>query len=98
MNVMKNGKRKMLQGLMILGLVMVSEETYASLSDKFSEYAASDVESANSLYIILGVIAAGIIGKIVQHYFMAEEKKPVTKVRVSNHYNQRQRHIIKKTA
>ncbi len=95
---MKNGKKRMLQGLMILGLVMLSEVTYANLSDKFSEYVDSDIESANSLYIIVGVIAAGVIGKICQHYFMGEETKPVSKARVNSQYNQRQRHIIKKTA
>lgn len=95
---MKNGKKRMLSGLMILGLVMVSEVACASLSEKFSEYVDSDGENANSLFIILGVIAAGVIGKVFQHYFITEEKKPVAKARINSQYHQRPRHIIKKTA
>lgn len=96
MNVMEK-RKKVLSGLMLLGLVMMSQSTYASIGEKFNQYIGSEFANTSGLYIIFGVIGAGIIGKICQNYFMTEEK-PVSKVKVSHHRYHRPRPVIKKTA
>ncbi len=83
---------------MITGLLMVSQSSYASIGKMFNQYIGSEFTDASGFYIILGVISAGVIGSILQHYFNREEKKPVSRVRVKHHYHQRHRHIIRKTA
>lgn len=97
MKVMEK-RKKMLSGLMLLGLIMLSQSSYANLSDKFNKYIGSEFANTSGLYIIFGVIGAGIIGKIIQSYFIREEEKPVSKVRVSHHRYHRPRPVIKKTA
>jgi hypothetical protein len=92
---MKNKENKMLSGLIILGLVMVSQNSYAGLGNKFDQYVGNDAGSVNGLYILLAVIAVGVIGKVCQNYFTTEEHKPVSRVRINHH---RPRHIIKKTS
>ncbi len=95
---MEKRKNKVLSGLMLLGLVMVSQKSYASLSDKFNQYIGSEFANASGFYIILGVIGAGVIGKICQHYFLIDEQKPVMKAKIRAHRHQRPRNVIKKTS
>jgi len=95
---MEKRKNKVLSGLMLLSLVMVSQKSYASLGDTFNQYIGSEFANASGFYIILGVIGAGVIGKICQHYFLVEEEKPVMKAKIRAHRHHRPRNIVKKTS
>jgi len=95
---MENRKKKVLSGIMLMALVMVSQKSYAGLGDKFYQYTGSESAYANGFYIILSVIAVGVIGKICQHYFMSEEDKTASAVKINNHRHHRPKHIIKKTS
>lgn len=91
-------------GLIIVGLTLLSNNSFAGLSTKFKEYVGDGSSNFASLYIIVGVITVGIIGKLVQHYLMKEEAKTSSNVKISNHshHNQhrhnRHRVVIKKTS
>jgi len=91
-------RNKVLSGLMIVGLLMVSQSSYASIGEMFNQYVGNEFANANSFYIILAVVSAGVLGSVFQKTFNREEKKSHSKVRVIHHYNNRPRHIIKKTA
>jgi hypothetical protein len=93
---MKNRKNKILSSLILMSLVMVSQMSYAGLSEKFNQYLGNESAYTSSFYIILGVIGVGVIGKICQYLFMNEEDKPVSRVKVS-HYRHHHPRIIKKT-
>jgi len=94
---MKSRKNKVLSGLTLVALIMVSQKSFAGLGSKFEQYTGSESAYANGFYIILAVIGVGVIGKVCQHYFMTEEHKPASRVRVSHHTHHRAKHIIKKT-
>ena len=64
----------------------------------FNQYIGSEFANANSFYIILAVVIAGVLGSVFQRIFNREEKKSVARVRVTHNYNNRPRPIIKKTA
>ena len=97
-NVMKNRKNKVLSGLLLMGLVMVSQMSYAGLGAKFSQFLGNESAYTSSFYIILSVFGVGVIGKICQHLFLTEEHhQPASKVRVSHHRHHRVR-VIKKTS
>lgn len=97
MNVMENRKNKIISGLVLIGLVVVSHKSFAGLGNKLEQYIGDTSAYANGFYIIMAVIGVGVIGKICQHLFMTEEEQPVSKVRVSHHRHHRTR-IIKKTS
>lgn len=96
---MEKRKNKVLSAILMFGLI--SQSSYAGIGDSFNKYIGSEFSNASGFYIILGVIAAGVVGKICQRYFMVEEEKPVSKVKISQHSHQRHhrhRNIIKKTS
>ena len=101
---MKNRGNGVKTGLTLLGLLMLSNTSFASLSDKFTEYVGGDASNLASLYIIVGVIAVGLLGKLVQHYFMRQEVRTSSNVKMSslnNHNHQRHhrpRGVVKKTS
>lgn len=98
---MKIRNNRGLSGLAVLGLILISQKSYAGLGEKFNQYVGSDFSNASGFYIILGVIGAGIVGKICQYYFMREEEKPISKIKIANHAHHRQhrhRSVIKKTS
>lgn len=82
---------------MLLGLVMFSQNSYAGISDKFHQYIGSEFSSASGFYIVLSVLGAGVIAKLIQHFFMNEKENTVSRVKISHHHHHRQR-IIKKTS
>jgi hypothetical protein len=101
---MKNRKNGVPAGLTLVGLTLLSNNSFAGLSDKFKEYVGDGSSNFASLYIIAGVIAVGIIGKLVQHYLMKEEEKTSSNVKISHHSHHnhhrhhRQRAVVKKTS
>ena len=101
---MKNRRNGVTTGLTLLGLLMLSNTSFASLSDKFTQYVGADASSLASLYIIAGVIAVGVIGKLIQSHIMREEARSVSNVKMSslnNHNHQRHhrpRGVVKKTS
>jgi hypothetical protein len=99
--VMEKRKNKVLSGLMILGLVMSSLQSYAGVGEKFNKFIGSEFTNISGLYIILGVIAAGIIGKVLHHFFIKEEEKAPSNVKIGQHVHHRHhrpRSIVKKTS
>ncbi|MBK6522546.1 MAG: hypothetical protein KBG47_10705 [Bacteroidia bacterium] len=100
---MKNRRNGVTSGLTLLGLLMLSNSSFASLSDKFTQY-VGDASNLASLYIIAGVIAVGVIGKLIQNHMMREEARSTSNVKMSslnNHNHQRHhrpRAVVKKTS
>jgi hypothetical protein len=99
---MKNKKNGVSAGLALVGSMLVSNSSFAGLNDKINQYADNGSSNLTSLYIIAGVIAVGIIGKLVQHYFMKEEVKHSPNVKISHHSHHRHhrhhRAVVKKTS
>ncbi len=100
---MKNRRNGVKSGLTLLGLLMLSNSSFASLSNKFTQY-VGDASNLASLYIIAGVIAVGVIGKLIQSHLMREEARSTSNVKMSslnNHNHQRHhrpRAVVKKTS
>ncbi len=103
-NVMKNRRNGVTSGLTLLGLLMLSNTSFASLTNKFTQYVGGDASNLASLYIIAGVVAVGVIGKLIQNHMMREEARNTSNVKMSslnNHNHQRPyrpRAVVKKTS
>lgn len=100
---MKTKKNGVSTGLMLVGLLVISNNSFASLSSKLKEYAGESSSNLSSLYIIAGVIAVGVIGKIIQNYFMKEGERTSPNVKISGHSQHRHNHrhhraVVKKTS
>jgi hypothetical protein len=101
---MKNKKNGVSAGLLLVGLSLLSNDSFAGLNDKFKEYVGDGSTNFASLYIIAGVVAVGIIGKLVQHYLMKEEVRTSSNVKISHHSHHnhhrhhRHRAVVKKTS
>jgi hypothetical protein len=101
---MKTKRNGVSAGLMIIGLSLLSNNSFAGLNDKFKEYVGDGSSNFASLYIIAGVVVVGIIGKLVQHYLMKEEERTSSNVKISHHSHHnhhrhsRHRAIVKKTS
>lgn len=101
---MKNRRNGVTSGLTLLGLLMLSNTSFASLSDKFTQYVGDSASSLASLYIIAGVVAVGVIGKLIQSRFMREEERSTPNVKMSSinnhnhHRHHRPRAVVKKTS
>lgn len=96
---MKNLKHKLLSGLLVAVLVMQSQVAKAGLADQFNKYIGSEFTSFQGFYIILGVLVAGVIGKLFHYFFIKEDNsKPVSNVRLSHHRHHRHRPVVKKTS
>lgn len=98
---MENKTNKFIAGTILTGLMLLSNTGYASLSDKFNKYIGNDGTHLSSIYILLGVIGVGIIGKVLHHYFMREEERKVTNVKITpnaHHRHHRPRPVVKKTS
>lgn len=99
--VMEKRNNKVLSGLILAGLVMCGHMSYAGVGEKFNKFIGSEFTNISGLYIILGVIAAGIIGKVLHHFFIKDEERTPSNVKISphvHHRHHRQRPIIKKTS
>ncbi len=99
---MKTKKNGVSAGLMLVGL-LISNYSFASLNNKFAQYVGDSSSNLTSIYIIAGVIGVGIIGKLLQHYFMREEEKTSPNVKISHHAHHRHhgrhhRAVVKKTS
>jgi len=83
---------------------MLSNTSFASLTNKFTQYVGGDASNLASLYIIAGVVAVGVIGKLIQNHMMREEARNTSNVKMSslnNHNHQRPyrpRAVVKKTS
>lgn len=100
---MKTKKNGVASGLMLVGSLLLSNTSFASLNNKFAQYVGDSSSNLTSIYIIAGVISVGIIGKLVQHYFMKEEEKTSPNVKISHHAHHRHhgrhhRAVVKKTS
>lgn len=101
---MKTKRKGVSAGLLMGGLILLSNNSFAGLGDKFREYVGEGSSNFASLYIIVGVAAVGIIGKLIQHYLNKEEAKSSSNVKISahshhNHYrHNKHRAIVKKTS
>jgi hypothetical protein len=101
---MKNKKNGVSTGLIFAGLSLLSNNSFAGLNNKFKEYVGDGSSNFASLYIIAGVIAVGIIGKLVQHYLMKEDVTTSPNVKISHHSHHnhhrhnRHRAVVKKTS
>jgi hypothetical protein len=98
---MENKTDKFIAGTILTGLMLWSNTGYASLGDKFNKYIGNDGTHLSSIYILLGVIGVGIIGKVLHHYFMREEERKVTNVKITpnaHHRHHRPRPVVKKTS
>jgi len=101
---MKNRRNGVRAGLSLLGLLMLSNTSFASIGDKFNQYVGDSASSLASLYIIAGVIAVGVIGKLIQNHLMREETRSSTNVKMSSlnnhnhHRHHRPRAVVKKTS
>jgi hypothetical protein len=101
---MKNKKNGVSAGLLLVGLSLLSNDSFAGLNDKFKEYVGDGSTNFASLYIIAGVVAVGIIGKLVQHYLMKEDVRTSSNVKISHHSHHnhhrhhRHRAVVKKTS
>ncbi len=101
---MKNKKSGVSAGLLFVGLILLSNNSFAGLGNKFKEYVGDGTSNFASLYIIAGVVAVGIIGKLVQHYLMKEDVKTSPNVKISphshhnHHRHNRHRAVLKKTS
>lgn len=99
---MKNKKNGVSAGLLLVGALLVSNNSFAGLSNKFNEFVGNSSSNLSSLYIIIGVIAVGVIGKLLQNYLMKQEEKTSRNVKISSHSHHRhhrhQRAVVKKTS
>jgi len=98
---MKKSKTIVVTGLTMTGLILMSHQSYAGFTEQFNKYIGSEFSNASGFYIILAVIGVGILGKMYQHFFLREDEKPMTKVKISQHSHQRHhrpRPMIKKTS
>jgi hypothetical protein len=101
---MKNRRNGVKMGLTLLGLLMLSNTTYAGISDKFNQYVGGDASNLASLYIIAGVVIVGVVGKLVQKHLLREEGRNTSNVKMSSlnnhnhHRHHRQRAVVKKTS
>lgn len=85
-------------GWLVAVLLMTTHTAFAGVGEKFNKYVSSEFNNLSGLYIILGVLAFGIIGKIVHHFFMREDNSPVVKSGHSPIRHHRHRHVVKKTS
>jgi hypothetical protein len=99
---MKRKERKNLAALLIVMLLSVSHTLTAGVGEKFNKYVGSEFTNMSGLYIILGVLGFGIVGKLVHHYFMKEEQdKPLTNHPTARSILRHHRHhraVVKKTS
>lgn len=101
---MKNRRNGVKTGLSLLGLLMLSNSSFASLSHKFTKYVGGDASNLASLYIIAGVIVVGVVGKLIQNHFMREEARNTSNVKINDvsnhnyHRHHRPRPVVKKTS
>lgn len=92
---MKTTGKISLAGILFIGLLMISQNSYASVGNLFTKFIDDDANSINGVYIILGVLLAGVIAKFL-HLLFVKEEKPIQRMRIE-HIHHRQR-IIKKTS
>jgi len=82
-------------------LVTVANKAQAGVAEKFDKYILSEFTNLSGLYIIGGVLLAGIIGKLIQHFFFKDEGVMAHPTNVKWQPNRRQRHtrhVVKKTS
>ncbi|MFO0355854.1 MAG: hypothetical protein ACK50A_02795 [Sphingobacteriaceae bacterium] len=92
---MKTTGKISLAGILLMSLLMISQNSYAGVGNLFTKFINDDANSINGVYIILGVLFAGLVAKVLQLLFLREEK-PIHRIKVE-HIHHRQR-IIKKTS
>jgi hypothetical protein len=95
---MKKTKNIKTAGWLVAVLLLMAQTAFAGVGGKINKYVSSEFNNLSGLYIILGVLAFGIIGKIVHHFFMREESSPVVKSGNSSMRHHRHRHGVKKTS
>lgn len=92
---MKTTGKISLAGILFIGLLMISQNSYAGVGNLFTKFIDDDANSINGVYIILGVLLAGLVAKFL-HVLFVKEEKPIQRMRIE-HIHHRQR-IIKKTS
>lgn len=98
---MKRTENKNLTISLVVLMLSVSQTTFAGVGEKFNKYVGSEFTNLSGLYIIMGVLVFGLVGKLVHHYFMKEDEKqlPITKTTHPSLRHQRHhRTVIKKTS
>ncbi len=88
--------------LLTVALSMLAHSSYAGIAEKFDKYILSEFTNLTGLYIIFGVLIAGVIGKIIQYFWMknAEQVSQNQTIRYNNYRRQRHYHrpVVKKTS
>lgn len=97
---MENIKLRVKPGIITVFLILISSTAFAGITEKFNKYIGSEFTNLSGLYIILGVFAAGLIGKVFHYFFIREtdEMKHITNVKITPHRPHRHRGVIKKTS
>lgn len=95
---MKKTRNIRAAGWLVAVLLIIAQTAFAGVGDKFNKYVSSEFNNLSGLYIILGVLVFGIIGKIVHHFFMKEDSGNVVRQGHSSVRHHRHRHVVKKTS
>lgn len=97
---METSKIRVKLGMVVMFLALTSSTAFAGITEKFNKYIGSEFTNMSGLYIILGVFAAGLIGKLFHYFFIkdTEEIKHVSNVKISPHRHHRHRPVVKKTS
>lgn len=97
---MKTERKNLTTILLMSGMLLSVSKASAGVGELFDKYIASEFNNLTGLYIVLGVILVGVIGKLFQNYLLKEEKavKAQRNLPSSRYKYHRHRAVVKKTS